>query len=315
MKSLFNLFLMLLFTSVLLSQENVFIEPFVSFKYDAKQLAIDNIYSNSIVEDQTCTFKSKIDSLYFLSISAKNLKYQMSQDEYINLTELDHAAIQKLNNDSISIVNSTEIEINKFKGVVIVADLYRLEKQRLAQYILHRLEDKKLVSIVLQFTLEDYELDEISHARIEDVTSNVLIKSENFTNELEKYFQELYSIEIEKLPLRNLYYYSTDVNGNEIIHKTYDRDSLPTAIEPYPYHHTFRGRVLITPSLKHSVKQIKVKSNNGSYEIFKLSLGDELIFTCKDKQKGLIKRQGKLTVVHEVGKEIEIPFTFEYENN
>lgn len=313
-KIILNVFLLLVVTPTISSQEKVFIEPFVSFEYNDKVFSVDEIYSNSLTEEQTYTFKSENDDLFFLSISAKNLSLQLSDEDIENLTKIDFEAIQSLDNDTVSILHSNDFEINNFIGAIIIAKEITTEKQ-IAQYFMHKIEGKKLVTIMMQFQINKTKVDQLNHERINEVTSNVLVTKKNFGNNLEKEFQNSYSIEVEALPLRNLYHYSTNVDGVEIMQKTYDRDSLPHEVEPYPYHHTFRGKLLISPSLEHQVKYIKIKSVGSSYQIFEIQPEDELIFTCKDQQKGIIQRQGILIVIDESGKEVEIPFSLEYENN
>ena len=313
MKTRLTSIFFLIIVTQLCSQETVFIEPFVSFTFDTTIIQKDEVFSNSIYGTEEHSFKLKSQEQYFnLTISAQKLTSIPSAEEidaYLN-SQIEGKKTQ--DDPETKLIYAEIFEINNFFGV---ATIIQVENEKVLMFDLQKLEDNRLTTVI-QMTRTDknsLESNSVEFNYINEATSNIKTYDSKTIDQLENEIIELYQIEVEALPLRNLYYYSIEEDGEMIQYQTYERDSVPFEVGPDPFHHSFRGQLVLTPELQHAPKEIRIK-NTGSEQVFEIKANAELIFTSTDKKKGEINKNGKLIVTSNIGKEIEIPFRFSYKN-
>ena len=77
---------------------------------------------------------------------------------------------------------------------------------------------------------------------------------------------------------------------------------------------TFLGTVKINEQLKHKIKEVRLDMEYGQ-ELFEVQKNGEIRISCNDKGKGTIKKKGQVIIINSFGKNVKVPFEFDYSVN
>lgn len=316
MKNINIIILTLLFAANVVAQNPVFIEPCVSFRYDTSKLVVKDVFSNSVYDTERYSFKSKEkqDSSFYLLIDPSASIFKTTQEEINQRVESSIKQLKTLKNDTIAILDIQRVELKEFIGTAVITKVKHSNNQKIS-FGLFMVSEGRLVSVMqIEQTKEDKLTSNSNHWNsINETLEGITILSDSSIQDAESKILSKYNISVDSLPLRNLYVYGIKEGDKMVRKETYDKDSVPFDVKPLPFHHTYRGKLIVSPNLEHTAKEIRIINDYGE-RIFKIEAGEELVFTSKDSKKGVLEKRGSLVLISELGNNVEIPFKFIYVN-
>jgi len=274
-----------------------FIEPNISVEYDSSFLKVSNIYGDNNAFDfkgrfKNIDYKNVIIHIQPYSVYGEAVKEYVNNivmdalNEYINGHYLKGDRIPSLRqNLYVDHGDSLPRQIKNFlcRGFVMYDTIKAIYRSIIKCY---RKTDEELIKIELNS--EDKNLDK-----------NYRILT-HFIDGIKSYSKE--KIEEEDSILKHKY--------NITI---MPRKALP---EEFKFCHScepsFLGLLKIEPNITNKIKGYIIRYPSLQY--WNPQPHAPLRFTCFDKQKGLIKKEGELIIYNSFGKTVTIPFTFSYIN-
>lgn len=269
------------------SNSFLFIEPNVSLNYDSTVFKVKNLFSNSYYHTESYMFDC-IPTNAVVLIEANKASFIPSQKVQDSLIDLSLEMTNKLDNDSIQIYkHGIPIHYKGYSGLGFIA------------------KGKKENKYAITFYCSKYYNGGYSTIFYSASSTN---KIENYDND----FEFLTSL-IDGITTYNKEDYETEDSLIVAKYKvTVDSIGKPTDFREF-INRTFYGKVIVTPTLTHKVKEVWVTGQNGS-QIFTPQADGQIIIDFNDSEKGVIVKIGELILLNSFGKQVRVPFEFNYVN-
>jgi hypothetical protein len=266
-----------------------FIEPNISISYDSNLYSVGTRYSNSVYETEhfEFIFKPKQDKIKIF------VKADIPSIDFVSMKMLEESMTKRI--EDVKKIQDGETElINYDKQVRKVGDFLCLGfvafikpiKSNMTSIICNHISDNDLTEISFIF-IETKNLDSC-YKIVLDFVSGFKYYTRAQVNYEDSLIKNNYSVSITK---------SSDTIENFKWRKT-----------------TFLGTVKINEQLKHKIKEVRLDMEYGQ-ELFEVQKNGEIRISCNDKGKGTIKKKGQVIIINSFGKNVKVPFEFDYSVN
>ena len=263
-----------------------FIEPNISISYDSNFYSVGTKYSNTVYETENYDFvyKTKPDKVKIF-VKADIPSYDFVKMEMLEVSMSKRIEyVKKFQDDETDIVNYDKQvrKVGDFLCLGFVGFIKPL-KSNMTTIICNHISDNDLTEISFLF-LETKNLDSC-YKTVLDFVSGFKYYNKAEVNYEDSLIKKSYTVSIAE---------SRDTIENFKWRKT-----------------TFLGTVKINEPLKHTIKEVRLDIEYGQ-ELFAAEKNGEIRISCNDKGKGTIKKKGQVIILNSFGKNVKVPFEFDY---
>jgi hypothetical protein len=265
----------------------LFIEPSVSLNYDSTIIKIKDRFSNTYYNTESYSVTYLPSNAYVL-IDASPSVESPTQEYQDSLIDISINMCNKLDNDTLQIYKEgVAVHYKGFSGFgFIVKD--KKEKKYAISFYCSKFYEGGFCTIFYSVSTTD-KID--SYEDDKKVLTSIIDGITTYTNK---------DFEVEDSLLLAKYTISVD------------SVSRPADL-PLNFKRTFFGKVTVKPTLDNKVKGVYVSERYGS-QIFTPQPDGQLIIDCFDTQKGTVEKKCELILLNNFGKQVRIPFEFNYIN-
>jgi hypothetical protein len=265
-----------------------FIEPNISFHYDSLLFKITNRYSNTSYETESYDFKALADTAHKVKI---NIATNTPVETPPSLIQLESRMQNKLK--VFETLNDPKISVVDYdKSVRHIGDFLCVG------YIILDKATNITLSMIVANHISESDLTEI---KLTSRNRKALKEDYEILEQLLKGFKSYSKAEI--------FQEDSLINAKYSVVVNIAKDTLPN----------FKGRtnaylatVKVNEQLQNKVKEVRLKISIGE-EIFSSNENGEVYIACSDEEKGSITRKGDLIIINSFGKNVKLPFSFQYE--
>jgi hypothetical protein len=270
------------------SKSFLYVEPNVSLSYDSNLIKIKDKFSNTLYNTDSYSL-SYIPNSGYINIQAGYSLSAPSKKVQDSLVDLSIKMCNKSDNDTIKIFKKgIPFHYKDFSGFGFIIK-GKKEKRYVISYYCFNYFDGGFCNFFYAKTSEK----KISKYKTDEKIVKTII--DGITTYSRKEIEEENDFLIPK--------YTISV----------DSVSRPLSLDAF-LNRTFYGKVNIKTNEKNKIVKVEVYNDYGS-EIFKTQSDGQLLIDCYDYKKGKIVKKCNLVVLNKFGRQVRIPFDFEYINN